>query len=220
MGPKGEFVLGLWLIFVFASMSSSKNCVRCGVLTTFCCAGCERVPYCSTGCQDVDWHRGHKFICAPALEDMLRLRFKLRCVKSVNHPELNPDWVDLSTTCINFFVYEKGKEHIYSTSIDRNILHICVCCGDGITKIQHDKMFAFQKNGMKVKCHRCEECQNKNKVIFQTTFRETGKCANINKERASMFLFLAKQPEGDFAALPKDIVSLILGVYSNVVCCR
>lgn len=47
------------------SATNNYQCALCYFPATARCAKCKSVRYCSTGCQTVHWHQGHKFDCRP-----------------------------------------------------------------------------------------------------------------------------------------------------------
>jgi len=191
------------------------NCVRCGMETNLCCENCKRTYYCSDFCQEND-SDFHHYICTPNLEDMLMLKFELERTTT------NFCW--LSDGILTFCVQEDGLNKYFTTNIvheDDNNKFICVCCGNRITYTGplSDREFIFQKDDVVVFCYRCEECYSQEKIICHTTFRETEKCARMNKMRFIDFWLFASQKTGMFFTLPKEIVLMIFDMYSKLGCC-
>ena len=210
-------------------MEQPEKCVRCGLETVLCCKKCKRVYYCSSLCQREEWHRGHKYICTPKFEDMLKLKFELEkndqedmFGKNAWYPYFpRTCFLSSTETVVNKVV--NGERKYIDTKLKHGIMkNICVCCGEDVTYKGplSERCFEFQKDGVAVTCYRCEKCHIEKRVICLETFRETKRCANINKNNAVPFLLSMTQTGGDFNVFPKEIVSLILGMYSKMVCCR
>jgi len=192
-------------------------CVRCGEDTLLRCNKCKRAYYCSSICQKAEWDSGHKYVCAPTLEEMLMLKFKLEKSFGYNC------W--LSNNNAVFFIQENGERKYYATSLTHRaqyrVSRVCVCCGNDprYTGGQIDKIFKFEKDGMTVCYHRCEECHLQEKVICETTFREPRKCSRMNKIRIIDFWMFVSQKNGEYHKVPKDIALLVFDLYSRLGCC-
>jgi len=189
-------------------------CVKCGKETRLHCGNCKRSCYCSKECQKEEWGNGHHYICTPNIEDMLTAKFNLE--KMI----LDTCWLsERKTKFRHHETNEYGYTYIRNKhDVDR---YFCVCCG---MRFSYEGMlidieFSFKKDDVNVCCFRCKDCQAQKRVICQTTFCETKKCAINNKMNIIDFWLFARKNEGKYNTLPKEIALLVFEKYSSVVCC-
>jgi len=177
----------------------------------------ERTLCGSSICQKAEWDSGHKYVCAPTLEEMLMLKFELE------KPRGHSCW--LSSEESTFSLRENGEWKYFETSLIHETQYgnkkICVCCGNDVARsdVRIDRMLQFEKDSITVQYHRCEGCHFQRKIICHTTFCEMSKCARLNKMKLIYFWLFASQKDGEFIMLPKDIVLIISDLYSRLVCC-
>jgi hypothetical protein len=148
------------------------ECVICKKEALFSCLRCKRVNYCSASCQSDNQCRGHDEICEPKLGDMFQRLVDLHC-KDHDDPSENRD-AYLSITVQRFCI--KGKWIEMKLSLP---LIICVVCSGDVTHIgslKDREFFISREDGVKIHCHRCDECEVKGRMICKKSLYDNQAC--------------------------------------------